>query len=209
MQLLNASPCGRLVPTVEGQRAFVPDPLPPELSISSGLISLLDSASLAVGTLTGVGEMISNPHLLIRPFIRREAVLSSRIEGTVASLSDVFAYEATGHSRSAGDVAEVVNYVTALEYGIERLKTLPISLRLVNELHERLLHEVRGQHGKLGEIREEQVWIGAPGSSIQEARFIPPPPAHLPDLFHDWGEVCQRVHGYATADSLCADALPN
>ena len=186
MQLLNASPCGRLVPTVEGQRAFVPDPLPPELSIGSGLISLLDSASLAVGTLTGVGEMISNPHLLIRPFIRREAVLSSRIEGTVASLSDVFAYEATGHSRSAGDVAEVVNYVTALEYGIERLKTLPISLRLVNELHERLLHGVRGQHGKLGEIREEQVWIGAPGSSIQEARFIPPPPAHLPDLFHDW-----------------------
>ena len=189
MQLLNTSPCGRLVPTIEGQRAFVPDPLPAELSISSSLVSLLDRASLAVGTLAGVGETIPNPHLLIRPFIRREAVLSSRIEGTVASLSDVFVYEATGLSRSAGDVAEVVNYVTALEYGIERLKTLPISLRLVNELHELLLSGVRGQHKKPGELREEQVWIGAPGSSIQEARFIPLPPLHLPDLFHDWEKL--------------------
>ena len=192
MQLLSTSPCGYFVPTIEGQRAFVPDPLPSELSISPGLILLLDRASLAVGTLAGVGETIPNPHLLIRPFIRREAVLSSRIEGTVASLSDVFAYEAAGMRQSKGDVAEVVNYVTTLEYGIERLKTLPISLRLLNELHERLLSGVWGRYRKLGEFREEQVWIGTPGSPIQEARFIPPPPAHLPDLFHEWEKFVNR-----------------
>ena len=185
-QPLAASPCGHLVPTVEGQQAFVPDPLPSELSLSAGLVSLLDRASLAVGTLAGVGETVPNPHLLIRPFLRREAVLSSRIEGTVASLSDVFAYEAAGRSQQGGDVAEVMNYVTTLEYGIDRLETLPISLRLVNELHQRLLSGVRGQRRQPGEFRQEQVWIGGLGSSIQDARFVPPPPTHLPDLFGDW-----------------------
>ena len=186
MQRLSASPCGRLVPTIEGQRAFVPGPLPGELALSSKLVSLLDSASRAAATLAGVGETISNPHLLIRPFLRREAVLSSRIEGTVASLSDVFAYEAAGRGPPGGDVAEVMNYVTALEYGIGRLDSLPISFRLANELHERLLTGVRGQDRRPGQLRTLQVWIGAPGSSIQEARFIPPPPAYLMDLFHDW-----------------------
>ena len=186
MQRLSDSPCGRLVPTIESQWAFVPDPLPAELTMSSKLISLLDSASRAAGTLAGVGETIPNPELLIRPFLRREAVLSSRIEGTVASLSDLFAYEASGRGQPGGDVAEVVNYVTALEYGIDRLEGLPISFRLANELHERLLAGVRGQDRRPGEFRTQQVWIGAPGSSIQEARFIPPPPAYLRDLFHGW-----------------------
>ena len=176
MQRLAGSPCGQLVPTIEGQLAFVPHPLPSELPISSELLSLLDRTTLAVGTLAGVGETVPNPHLLIRPFLRREAILSSRIEGTIASLSDVFAYEAGGRGRPGGDVAEVMNYVTTLEYGIDRLESLPISFRLINELHERLLHEVRGQDRKPGEIRRGQVWIGAPGSPIQEARFIPPHP---------------------------------
>ena len=154
MQRLAGSPCGQLVPTIEGQLAFVPHPLPSELPISSELLSLLDRTTLAVGTLAGVAETVPNPHLLIRPFLRREAVLSSRIEGTIASLSDVFAYEVAGRSRPSGDVAEVVNYVTALEYGIDRLETLPISFRLVNELHERLLHGVRGQDTKTGRIQK-------------------------------------------------------
>ena len=192
MQRLSNSPCGRLVPTIEGQWAFVPDPLPDELAMSSSLISLLDNASRAVGTLAGVGEIVANPHLLIRPLLRREAVLSSRIEGTVASLSDVFAYEAAGHGRSSGDTGEVVNYVTALEYGIDRLGSLPISFRLANELHERLLAGVRGQDKRPGELRRQQVWIGAPGSPIREARFIPPPPACLRDLLHDWESFANK-----------------
>ena len=115
MQHLIASPCGRLVPTIESRRAFVPDPLPSELSMSPCLVSLLDRASRAVGELSGVGETIPNPHLLMRPLLRREAVLSSRIEGTIASLSDVFAYEAESRHRPGGDVAEVISYVEALE----------------------------------------------------------------------------------------------
>ncbi len=186
MQILGNSPSGRLVPTIEGQQAYVPNPLPTDLPMSSRLVSLLDRASRAVGELGGVGETIPNPHILIRPLLRREAVLSSQIEGTVASLSEVFAYEAGSRRSPGGDVAEVVNCVVALEYGIERLNSLPISFRLVNELHERLLAGVRGQDKRPGEFRREQVWIGVPNSSIHEARFIPPPAEYLRDLFHDW-----------------------
>ena len=113
-------------------------------------------------------------------------MLSSRIEGTVASLPDLFAYETGGRSHPGGDVAEVLSYVTALEYGIERLDTLPISFRLVNELHERLLAGTRGQDRLPGQFRTQQVWIGAPDSPIWEARFVPPPHGYLRDLFHDW-----------------------
>ena len=154
--------------------------------MSPRLVSLLDRTSRTVGELAGVGETIPNPHILIRPLLRREAVLSSRIEGTVASLSEVFAYEAGSRRAPDTDVAEVVNYVVALEYGIERLNSLPISFRLVNELHERLLAGVRGQDKGPGEFRKQQVWIGVPNSPIHEARFIPPPAEYLRDLFHEW-----------------------
>ena len=186
MEILSSGRSGHLVPTVNGQQAFVPNPLPRELAMSSRLISLLDRTSRTVGELAGVGETIANPHILIRPLLRREAVLSSRIEGTVASLSEVFAYEAGSRRAADADVAEVVNYVVALEYGIERLNSLPISFRLVNELHERLLAGVRGQDKGPGEFRKQQVWIGVPNSPIHEARFIPPPAEYLRDLFHEW-----------------------
>ena len=136
--------------------------------------------------LARVGETVQNPHLLIRPLMRREAVLSSRIEGTNASLTEVFAYEARGRRRVTGDVDEVWNYVDALEYGIDRLATLPISFRLVNELHARILAGVRGQDRSPGRFREGQVWIGPPGSPIQTARFVPPPHQYLRDLFLGW-----------------------
>ena len=134
----------------------------------------------------GIGETSPNPHLLIQPFLRREAVLSSRIEGTQASLSDVFAYEAKGETRTGGDVAEVVNYVRALRLGIDRLESLPISFRLINEVHERLMQGVRGENNRPGTLRDVQVWIGRPGSSIRDARFVPPPPDRLRDLLYDW-----------------------
>ena len=186
LEILSSSWSGRLVPTIDDQRAFVPNPLPRELAMSPRLVSLLDRTSRTVGELAGVGETIPNPHILIRPLLRREAVLSSRIEGTVASLSEVFAYEAGSRRAADADVAEVVNYVVALEYGIERLNSLPISFRLVNELHERLLAGVRGQDKGPGEFRKQQVWIGVPNSPIHEARFIPPPAEYLRDLFHEW-----------------------
>src|SRR3990172_4085010 len=118
MYPLQHSPCGHLVPTIEGQMAFVPDPLPRQIDLNTSLVYLLDQASRAVATLAGIGETLPNPHLLIRPFVRREAVLSSRIEGTQASISDLFLYEASGARRDRGDVREVWNYVRALEHGL-------------------------------------------------------------------------------------------
>jgi Fic family protein len=137
--------------------------------------------------LAGVGETLPNPHLLIRPFLSREAVLSSRIEGTQASISDLFIFEASGGRRDRrGDVKEVVNYIRALERGLERLDALPLCVRLTNEMHGILLEGVRGTEKRPGELRTTQVWIGSEGTTIDEARFIPPPADRVADLLADW-----------------------
>lgn len=124
---------------------------------------------------------------LIRPFVRREAVLSSRIEGTQATLGELLAAEAGATvERSPDDLREVGNYVTALEYGIQRLHTLPLSLRLVRELHEKLMRGVRGGHATPGEFRRSQNWIGRPGCTLAEASFVPPPPDVLLEYLGAW-----------------------
>jgi Fic family protein len=156
--------------------------------LSPALVSQLDKASLAVGTLAGVGETLANPHLLIRPFLRREAVLSSRIEGTQASISDVFVFEAAERARTA-DTQEVVNYVRALDRGLELLKDLPICLRLANEVHSILLEGVRGEDKSPGQVRIIQNWIRSGGTLIGDARYIPPPPEMVLDLMSDWERV--------------------
>lgn len=183
---LISSPCGRFVPVEDGQQAFVPDGLPREIELPPELIYRLDEASRAVATLAGVGETIPNPHLLIRPFVRREAVLSSRIEGTQASLSDLFLYEASSTARPRGDVFEVANYVQALEHGLGRLEELPICARLINEMHEVLLRRVRGAGMHAGELRSTQVWIGPAVTPIEDARYVPPPAPLVRDLLQDW-----------------------
>src|SRR5205809_5403846 len=123
-----------------GYWTYEPAPLPPELHFDLELVRQLSEADRALGELAGVGRRLPNPHLLIRPFIRREAVLSSRIEGTQATLGELLAAEAGAVvERSPDDLREVANYVSALEFGIRRLKTLPLSLRLVKELHAHLL----------------------------------------------------------------------
>jgi Fic family protein len=154
--------------------------------MDSSLVYRLDEASRAVATLGGVGETIQNPHLIIRPFIRREAVLSSRIEGTQASLSDLLLFEASGSRRPKGDVAEVANYVRAAERGIGLLDKLPISVRFVNELHSVLLRAVRGEDKRPGELRSGPVWIGPSGTPIEDARYVPPPADQVRDLLEDW-----------------------
>src|SRR5213594_3244836 len=140
--------------------------LPKHIELSGSLISQLDKASLAVGTLAGVGETLANPHLLIRPFLRREAVLSSRIEGTQASISDVFMYEAGEERASAPDTKEVINYVHAVNLGLDLLQTLPICTRLANQVHARLMEGVRGEDKSPGRLRQFQNWIGAGGTLI-------------------------------------------
>lgn len=177
---------GELIKTIEGHIAFLPNPLPPNLEVSWQLTERLTQAQWALGELAGVARTLPNPHLLIGPFIRREAVLSSRIEGTVTGLSDLFYFEAGGEIGEAqSDAIEVSNYVKALDYGLARLKELPVSLRLIRELHERLMTGVRGEDKTPGEFRLKQNWIGPPGCSLQDATYVPPPITHLQQVLAD------------------------
>ena len=173
-------PHGRLVNCPGGYRAYVPASLPPPLAWDEGLTVNLSYGDRAIGRLAGEGRRLPNPHLLIRPFVRKEAVLSSRIEGTQATLGELLAAEAgAAVERSPADLREVGNYVTALEYGLERLATLPVSLRLVREMHEFLMRGVRGDMATPGEFRRSQNWIGPPGCTLNDATFVPPPPSEL------------------------------
>src|SRR5438445_5737912 len=170
-------PHGRRIRCPGGYRAYVPEPLPPRFEWSAGLAAALSAADRAVGRLAGEGRRLPNPHLLIRLFVRREAVLSSRIEGTQATLGELLAAEAgAAVARSPADLHEVANYVVALEYGVGRLRKLPLSLRLVKELHEKLMHGVRGESATPGRFRRSQNWIGPPGSTLASATYVPPPP---------------------------------
>lgn len=185
---------GRLVRTTDGASAFVPDDLPPDLSLSWELVNQNSEADRKLSELAGAARTLPNPHLLIAPFTRREAVLSSRIEGTVASISDVFAYEGAGAvPNERRDVLEVANYVRALEFGIDQLEKLPVSLRLIKEVHKRLMHGVRGHNMIPGEFRRAQNWIGPPGSTrIQDAKFVPPP---VPEMHRSLDDFEKFLHG--------------
>lgn len=182
-----APQAGRVIRTAQGHHAFVPAPLPPAIDYTPALVRLLSVADAALSELSGLGQVLPNPHLLIAPYVRREAVLSSRIEGTRASLSDLLAEEA-GHSpqTSPNDVREVRNYVTALDYGVSRLQELPLSLRLVRELHDRLMRGVRGDNATPGEFRRSQNWIGPHGSTPANAPYVPPPPAEMHASLAAW-----------------------
>jgi Fic family protein len=171
------STAGKVIRTPKGYWTFIPNPLPPVIQWSPGLISAVGVAERSLGKLDSLANTLPSPHILVRPFIRREAVLSSRIEGTRASLGDVYVYEAAQLSflEPATDVREVHNYVKALDYGLERLGSLPVSLRLIREIHAVLMEGVRGEHLTPGEFRRSQNWIGSPGSTLETARFVPPP----------------------------------
>jgi len=165
----------------------VPDPLPPPIPWDQGLAAALSAADLAIGRLAGEGRRLPNPHLLLRPFIRREAVLSSRIEGTQATLGELLAAEAgAAVERSPTDLREVGNYVVALEHGVERLQELPLSLRLVREMHRELMAGVRGDAATSGEFRRSQNWIGSAGCNLNEATYVPPPVEELMECLGAW-----------------------
>lgn len=168
---------GKLVPTLGGQRAFVPNELPPQIVWTDELVSTLSTADRALGRLAGLGQDMPNPHLLMRPFLRREAVLSSQIEGTQASMPQLLLFEVNEKiEQDVPDVREVANYVRALEYGLKRQKELPLSLRLIREMHRLLLAGVRGEDKHPGEFRTTQVHIGPIGAGIEQAVFVPSPP---------------------------------
>lgn len=168
-----------------GYVAYFPAPIPRSIEVPPSSIRALTDAEGALGRLAGIGELLPNPHLLIRPYLYREALSSSRIEGTQASYQDVIEVEATGEAPNA-DVEEVLNYAEALEWGLGQLDRLPLSLRLIRSIHKRLLAGVRGKERQPGELRRSQNWVGEPGSTIENARFVPPPPEELPELLTDW-----------------------
>ena len=180
------SKSGRCINTLKGYWAFVPNPLPPEITYDKKLIRLLSEADRLLGELSGTGRLLPNPYLLISPYIRREAVSSSRIEGTQASLSDLFFFEAAeSEEPKVPDVLEVRNYVRAMEYGVERLKDLPISSRLIREIHKILMKGVRGEHAIPGVFRRSQNWIGPPGGSLNGATYVPPPVEEMHQALSD------------------------
>jgi Fic family protein len=167
---------GRLVKGAHGYWSYVPNPLPPAIDITLDLVNEMSQADRALSELAGIARTLPNPHVLIGPFMRREAVLSSRIEGTQASFSDLLFFEAANlRQKEVPDVREVSNYVRALEYGLRRIEDLPVSLRLIREIHARLLEGVRGQTQIPGEFRRSQNWIGPPGCTLMDATYVPPP----------------------------------
>jgi len=156
------------------------------MAIGIGTIGLLSKADQALGELKGVGQMLPNPDLLIGPFLRREAVSSSRIEGTETDFEQLVLFEADeGEGDNFDDHREVSNYVAATRHGLDRLKTLPVSLRMMREIHERLMQGVRGEDKTPGEFRRRQNMIGRKGQNPADARFVPPPVEEMKQALSD------------------------
>ena len=168
-----------------GYVAFRPQPLPFELALTGPTVLALSDADAALGRLAGAGRLLPAPHLLVTPYLAREAVASSRIEGTQASLTDVFEADATDAALSV-DLQEVRNYIAAVEHGIARLPDLPLSTRLLRECHGVLMAGVRGAEKTPGELRQSQNWIGSAGATVSDAAFVPPPPEDLGPALQAW-----------------------
>ena len=181
------SKVGKAIRTQTGYWAFIPAQLPPEIEWTTSLISALSDADRELSKLTTLAGNFPFPRLLTQPFLRREAVLSSRIEGTRASLADLYNYESAQLSflEPTDDVREVHNYVLALDYGLERLETLPVSLRLIREIHAKLMEGVRGGNLTPGKFRKTQNWIGPAGSTIETATYVPPPIDEMKNALSD------------------------
>lgn len=165
---------------------YLPEPIPRELALSSETVASMSRADIALGKLSGLGLLISEPELLLGPSMAQEALASSRIEGTQASLSDVLSAENEPIDILDENLREVDNYLKAAKQGVELLKSLPITQRFICALHETLLRDVRGVEKSPGEIRRSPVWIGSPNGRPETARFIPPHQEHLGQLLSDW-----------------------
>ena len=189
-----SSRAGRLIRQPAGYSAFIPEPLPPTpaLTIDSDMMTLLSKADRCLGRLDGITQTLPNPDLFVAMYVKKEALLSAQIEGTQASLIDILDVEEVKNDEKGRNLEEVVNYIKAMNYGLDRLTNFPLSLRLFKEIHALLLEGVRGSERSPGEFRTTQNWIGAAGSTINTAAFVPPPPyemmtamSDLERYFHD------------------------
>ena len=195
---------GRYIKQLEGYSAFIPQPLPPTppVRMDAEIIRLLSDADRALGRLDGVATVLPNPDLFVAMYVKQEAVFSSQIEGTQSTLEDVLEYEAgSGKEQRPRDVEEVVNYVAAMNMGLERLKELSLSLRLIREIHEVLLRGVRGGERTPGEFRRTQNWVGPANCTLLDAEYVPPPPHHMKEglsnlekFLHDRSALPVLIH---------------
>lgn len=211
-EFLTTSP-GKLVPTTGGILAFAPDPLPRQLPLPEATVRLLARAEHALGHLNGVTGRLVNPFLLGSPLLRREAILSSRIEGTITSPEELVLFEAGSPPEAVereAETREVSNYIRAMEYGLARLPQLPVSLRLIREIHAELMRGVRGENQQPGAFRNSQNFIGRQGEPMERARFVPPP---VPEMKRTLSELESYMHlephsrDVASSDES-ADLLP-
>ncbi len=196
---------GRYIRQTGGFAAFIPNPLPPvpPIAFNAVLLTRLSEADRELARLDAVTEFLPNPDLFVSMYVRKEAVLSSQIEGTQASMADLLELEA-GRSVPVPDVTEVVNYVRAMKLGLERLSELPLSLRLIKEIHAEILKGVRGSERSPGEFRRFQNWIGPPGCTLSDAFFVPPPPDEVPTAM---GKLEMFFHNDAPMPILIRAAL--
>lgn len=171
-------------PGRHGYVAYHPAPIPRQIDITAENVMRLADAESALGRLAGAARLLPDPHILVNPYLRREAVASTRIEGTQASLAEVFDAEASERPLNA-DLEEVVNYVIAMQTGLEQLRSLPVSTRLIREMHKVILSGVRGRDRQPGELRTTQNWIGSSGDTLESAIYVPPPPDEVGALLDD------------------------
>ena len=202
------STAGRCMRTIREPAywAYVPNPLPPKIEVDWELVSLLSRAENKLAEMSDAVQLLPNVHQLIRPLlIRREAVTSSRIENTRSGLDDLFFFEADEtEPPPVSDVTEIINYVTAMEYGAKRLEKLPISSRLICEIHEILMKGVRGDYATPGEMRTSQNWIGSPGCTLKDATYVPPP---VPEMKACFSDLEKYTHSDAKEPPLIQCAL--
>jgi Fic family protein len=198
---------GRLVSQPSGYRAFIPAPLPPDppVALDGELLALLSQADISLGRLDGVVKVIPDPDFFVGMYVRREAVLSSQIEGTQSTLEDLLEVELDpGAQGRHGDVGDIVNYIAAMNHGLSRLDELPLSLRLIREIHAELLRGGRGSQATPGEFRRTQNWIGPAGASLSQATFVPPP---VPEMKQALGDFETFLHSEQQTPLLIMAAL--
>lgn len=177
-----------------GFNTFVPNKLPPDppIQFDAEMQSLLSLADRKLGRLDGITQILPNPDLFVAMYVRKEAVLSSQIEGTQASFADVLSAEYNQvEDQRRDDIGEISNYVSAMNWGLERLADFPLSLRLIREIHQKLLQNTRGSHRNPGEFRTSQNWIGPAGCTLNNATFVPP---SVPDMEKALGELENYIY---------------
>lgn len=173
---------------------FIPNPLPPNIEFDEELVLILSRAEEKLGKLSGICLTLPSPNLLIIPYLRKEAIMSTRIEGTRISMQEVLLSEAKEREEKTKDAQEVVNYINTVNYALTKIEKSPINVELIKEMHKVLMEGVRGDDKAPGEFREVQNWIGSELSKVSDANFVPPNPEAVPKLMEDLIEYLNTEH---------------